>query len=306
MRSDSYPSRTPRRPTAPREEPPAVSLPAGTQGSRARPDPGMELAGRDRELEHAASALEDVRACRSRVLGVIGEPGIGKTALLAAIAERAAQRRMLVLDGRGVEHEREVPFGLAVDVLDHHVAALDRSRIEALGPDLGAVLPAAQALGGPRAGTRPEQRVRYHRALRALLELLGRERPLALLLDDLHWADDASLELVLHLLRRPPGVAHLLVFAARPNGAAARLVDAARHAPGFVELGLEPLGDDAALGLLADVRDPAVRRRVARDAGGNPLFLRELARVAGRSGAVLPRTLVAAVETELLRLPARS
>ena len=263
----------------------------------------MELAGRDRELDLAAGALEDVRRGGARVLGVVGEAGIGKTALLAAIAERAAEQRLLVLDGRGVEHEREVPFGLAVDLLDDRLAALDRTRVEALGPELGAVLPAAGALGRPaRAGA--EQRFRYHRALRALIELLGRERRLVLLLDDLHWADDASLELVLHLLRRPPGVPHLLVFAARPNGAAARLLDAGRSAPGFAELALEPLGDAASLDLLANVRDPAVRRRVASEAGGNPLFLRELARAAGRPGAALPRTLVAAVGVELGALPA--
>src|SRR4051812_47263355 len=267
---------------------------------------GVKLTGRDRELEEAAGAIRDVRGGHSRVLGVLGEAGIGKTALLAAIAERASSERLRLLQGRGAEHEREVPFGLAGTVLDEPVAALEPGRVGALGPDLGAVLPSAQAICPPPA-TAPvgaEERFRYHRALRALLELLGRERPLALLLDDLHWADDASLELVLHLLRRPPGVPHLLVFAARPNGAAGRLLDAARHAPGFAELALDPLGDAAALDLLADVRDPSVRRRVAREATGNPLFLRELARAAGRPGTTLPRTLVAAVGAEISGLPA--
>ena len=69
------------------------------------------------------------------------------------------------------------------------------------------------AANGPAAGA--AERFRYHRAVRALLELLGRERPVALLLDDLHWADDASVELVLHLLRRPPRAPHLLAFALR-------------------------------------------------------------------------------------------
>jgi predicted ATPase/DNA-binding NarL/FixJ family response regulator len=246
----------------------------------------MELAGRDRELELAAGAVEDVRRGGARVLGVLGEAGIGKTALLATIGERAAKHRLLVLHGRAVEHEREMPFALAVDVLDEHVASVG---LAGLPPELGGTEP-----------TGSDQRVRYHRALRALLESLG--RPFAILLDDLHWADDASLEFVLHLLRRPPAVPHLLVFAARASGASARLLDAARHAPGFEELGLDPLGQAAALDLLADVRDPAVRRRVAREAGGNPLFLRELARAAGRPGAALPRTLVAAVGGELAAL----
>jgi DNA-binding NarL/FixJ family response regulator len=247
----------------------------------------MDLAGRDHELDLAARALGDVHRGASRVLGVLGDAGIGKTALLAAIAARAG--RLRVLSARAVEHEREVPFGLAVDLLDEHVAS---AGVPGLPPELGGAQP-----------TGAEQRVRYHRALRAMIERLGRERPLALLLDDLHWADDASLELVLHLLHRPPAVPHVLVFAARPNGAAARLLDAARHSPGFTELALEPLSDDAALDLLAGVRDPAMRGRVAREAGGNPLYLRELARAAGRSARDLPPTLTAAIGAELAALP---
>jgi predicted ATPase len=78
----------------------------------------MELAGRDRELDLAAGALDEVRRGGTRVLGVLGDAGIGKTALLASIARRAEQQRLLLLDGRAVEHERELPFGLAIDVLD--------------------------------------------------------------------------------------------------------------------------------------------------------------------------------------------
>ena len=60
-------------------------------------------------------------------------------------------------------------------------------------------------LGAPHQRRERRRALRYHRALRALLEMLARERPVPLLLDDLHWADDASIELVLHLLRRPRG-----------------------------------------------------------------------------------------------------
>jgi predicted ATPase len=61
------------------------------------------------------------------------------------------------------------------------------------------------------AGSGPGERFRYHRALRGLLELLAGERRVALVLDDPHWADEASLEFVLHLLRRPPRTACALV-----------------------------------------------------------------------------------------------
>jgi DNA-binding NarL/FixJ family response regulator len=270
----------------------------------------MGLIGRDAELRAVQGAIEHVRGGSGRVLGVLGEAGIGKSAVLAAIAADARSGGFLVLEGRGAEDEREVPFGVVVDALDDHVAAMHPRRVEAIGPELGVVLPAVAAQAdGPRA---PElgagERFRYHRALRSLLEQLARERPVALLLDDLHWADEASLELVLHLLRRPPRAAQLLAFALRPVGPVARLLEAARDCPGWAPLALAPLDHDASLRLLTALPDTALRERVAAEAGGNPLFLRELAHAADDPGGALPRTLVAAVALEVAALaaPARA
>src|SRR4029079_10031763 len=67
-------------------------------------------------------------------------------------------------------------------------------------PELAAVLP---AVGRIPAGLQDE-RYRTHRAVRSLLQALAQLPPVVVVLDDLHWADDASLELVAHLLRRPP------------------------------------------------------------------------------------------------------
>src|SRR3954452_3684846 len=217
------------------------------------------LLGRDRELAAAATAVAAVGSGESRSVGLLGEAGIGKSALLGAIAERGRDGGLLVLGARAAEHERDVPFGLVIDALDDHVATLHPRRIEALGPDLGAVLPAASTDTPRPAGAGAAERFRYHRALRALLEMLARERPVALLLDDLHWADEGSLELVLHLLRRPPRAPHLLAVALRPVDAATRRLDAARSTLGFTELPLPPLTRAESLALLAAVPDPARR-----------------------------------------------
>ena len=152
------------------------------------------------------------------MLVVVGEPGIGKTALLEAAAERAGAAGLLTLAGRAAEHEREVPFALAVAALDDHVvhAAPAARRDARPGARRG---PARRR---ERACAAPARRRRGRRSASAttarcasLLELLARERPLALLLDDLHWADDASIEFIQHLLRRPPRSPYLLVLALR-------------------------------------------------------------------------------------------
>ncbi|HZB77886.1 MAG TPA: BREX system ATP-binding domain-containing protein, partial [Solirubrobacteraceae bacterium] len=96
------------------------------------------LLGRERELEAAAEAIAAVKDGGSRVLAVLGETGIGKSALLGAVHERALDGGLLVLDGRAAEHERDVPFGLLVDTLDDHVATLHPRRIESAGADLAA------------------------------------------------------------------------------------------------------------------------------------------------------------------------
>ena len=85
----------------------------------------------------------------------------------------------------------------------------------------------------------------------------------------------------------------LLVIARRPVGPAARLLDAGRSAAGWEELALAPLDRDDAHAMVADVADAAVRERVVMEGRGNPLFLRELARVADRAEGALPATLVA-------------
>src|SRR5689334_12842837 len=102
---------------------------------------------------------------------------------------------MRVLRGRAAVHERSVPFGLVIDVLDEQAARVIAPRLEAAGPELAAVLPSAAADGSAAAAEAgPGERFRYHRALRLFVEMLAREQPVALLLDDVQWADEASLE----------------------------------------------------------------------------------------------------------------
>ncbi len=264
----------------------------------------MGLVGRDVERETLGAVARDVRAGASGVVVVLGGAGIGKSALLANAVGTAESAGLQVLAGKAVEHERELPYGLIVDALDDHVASRGPAWVRAAGPGLAAVLPSLREPGARTPGrpSEPSDRLGHHRAVRGLLELLARERPLLLCLDDLHWADEASLELLLYILRRPPRAAHALLLAARASVAAERVLDAARGLEGVVELSLAPLSDAAARELLPADLDARVAGRLLAEAAGNPLFVRELAR-ATHSGHELTATLVGTVRREVATLP---
>ncbi len=164
----------------------------------------------------------------------MGEPGIGKTRLLEELAARADARGHLVLDGSASELERDLPFWVFVDALDEYVQSLPPPRLEALDDDvrgeLAHVFPSLarfEAAGGP---VLQHERYRTHRAVRELLERLTSTMPLVLVLDDLHWADSGSVELLGTLLRRPPAAAVLVALAVRPRQAPQRLTAALERA----------------------------------------------------------------------------
>ncbi len=169
------------------------------------------LVGRRSELDQLDAALEALRAGAPSCLAVEGEPGIGKTRLLGELARRAEAAGCLVLSGAAAEFERELPYDVWVDALDPYVAAQE---LDADLSALGAVLPSLQDPGESSG----DERHRTHRAVRRLLELLAEDEPLVLVLDDLHWSDGASIQLIGSLLRRPP---------AAPRAARARVPDRA-------------------------------------------------------------------------------
>src|SRR5215210_6910718 len=223
---------------------------------------GGVLVGRRAELAAVATALQGLGR-DARYVAISGEPGIGKTRMLEELAREGEARGCTVLTGRGAELERDLPFGVWVDALDDHVAWLGPGRLERMLGDrvaeLARVLPSVTATA---AAALQDERYRAHRAVRALLEGLARATPLVVLLDDAQWADDSSLELVAHLLRRPPRAPLLVALAFRSGGLAVPVTGAleAAERDGLVaDVPLAPLSaDDAAL-LLGDTL-PAPRR----------------------------------------------
>jgi DNA-binding CsgD family transcriptional regulator len=278
-----------------------------TQAQRSR------FVGRREELAAVDSVLDTLRGPHARWLVVSGEPGIGKTRLLGELADRAAGRRHPVFVGRGAELERELPFAIWIDALDDHVASLGERRLDALVGErvgeLARVLPSAATAG---AGGLQDERFHAYRAVRALLQGLATGRPLVLILDDVHWADDASLELIAHLLRRPPAASLLVALAFRsgqvPNSLLAALEAAGRD--GLVtDIRLGPLTETEAGALLgAPPQEPLFRA-----SGGNPFYLEELARAPAAPRMELdeiavgvPPAVAAALGQEIRGLPERA
>ena len=167
-------------------------------------------------------------------LALIGEPGIGKSRLLAEAAARADAHGYLVLRGAASELERDLPFWVFVDALDEHVRGLEPHSLDALDDGtrdtLAEILPSLNPPAGSRATAVLHDRYRVHAAVRDLLERLAAVTPLVLLVDDLHWADTASIELFGALLRRPPDAPILVAASLRPRQAPGRLSAALERA----------------------------------------------------------------------------
>jgi predicted ATPase len=272
-----------------------------------------QLIGRERELGALARTLERLAGGETALVELVGEPGIGKTRLLGELSAQAERRGCLVLGGRATEFERDAPYGLWVDAAESYLQSLDAARLGRLaGSGLAALavaLPAfADVLGGPAP---PAERYLVHRAMRSLLERLATSRPLVVCLDDVHWADPASLELVAALARRPPERAVLLAVAYRqgqaPEALVAALGDAARAARAE-RLAPAPLSQAEAAALWGG----AVTPELYELSGGNPFYLEQLARARpdggvaarlGPGGAGIPAAVAAALAGELDALP---
>ena len=185
------------------------------------------LVGRADELGRLECGLAQLDRGLPSALVLAGEPGIGKTRLLSELAGRADERGQLVLVGCGSELERDVPFWVFVDALDEYVQGLDPRRLASLDDDVRAelahIFPSLPAVAADGVAALQHERYRTHRAVRALLEQLAATTPLVLVLDDLHWADSGSIELVGSLLHRPPSAPVLLALALRPRQVPERL-----------------------------------------------------------------------------------
>jgi DNA-binding CsgD family transcriptional regulator len=218
------------------------------------------LLGRDREQQAIEAHLSRARAGESATLAFVGEPGIGKTALLEHAAERAAGMRLL--HARGIESEAQIPFASLLELVRPALAALQRIP----APQMVA-LESALALRPGRA----EERFAVGAATLSLLAAFAEEGPVAMLIDDAQWLDASSSQALLFALRRLVADPIAVIIAVREGEPS--LLDGAD----LTALHLGGLSRAHAAALLGNP-EPALTARLHAATGGNPLALLEVAR----------------------------
>ena len=218
------------------------------------------LLGRRSECETLDQVLDAVRAGQSRALVMLGEPGVGKTALLDYASERATDCR--VVRAAGIQSEMELAFAAL-----HQLCAPMLDRLESLpGPQRDALSVAF----GLSAGNAPDRFLVGLAAL-SLLSEAAEEQPLVCVVDDAQWLDRASAQTLAFVARRLSAESIAVVFATREPSA---------DFTGLPRLTLEGLSDAEARELLDSVikapMDERVRDRFVAETRGNPLALLEL------------------------------
>jgi len=257
------------------------------RGSR----PRTPLVGRDEELARLASAWRAAERGAGGVALISGAPGIGKTKLAAELSALAAARGALCVAGAALELEGAPPFAGWLGALGALVAAVPSPPRTAAWPaDLARLCPAVEQRWGRGPDVPPADpalgRARLFESVVQAIEWAASQRPLLLVLEDLHLADGSSLALLAHAGRRLGGAA-VLVLITRRGGHRPQLdasLGALARAEALVaEVGLGPLPDhdvEAILERTAPGLDAGARRRVMVAAEGNPLLAVQGARAA--------------------------
>jgi class 3 adenylate cyclase len=316
----------------------------------ARTDPGKvrglvglqsPMVGREAELAALLHLCEAVQAGLGRAALVIGEPGLGKTRLIAewkvaVEADRQHDTAPRWVEGRCLSYGQGLAYHLLIDLLRSILgvpdmveepetrAALTALTDELFGEEALEVYPylghllllklEGEALERVRPLDPQALQTQYLAALRKLLQALTRQRPLVVVLEDLHWADPSSTELLLRLLPMVSAVPMLLCMVTRAERDAPswKLVTAARESLGgsLTEITLGALSENDSRQLVSNLLKiealpEETRALILKKAEGNPFFVEEIIRMLIDRGAILRREggWTAGVEIDSVEIP---
>lgn len=249
------------------------------------------LVGRDAELSWLRDQLDLVGHGSAETVLIGGDAGIGKTRLVTEFGRDAAGHGISVLSG-GCLDRGDIPYAPMVAALRDELSRRGADRVRALLPELGVsvlesllpgrLVPSVRHL--PRSQATSQTMI--FESLLYLLEALSRPSPVVLVLEDMHWADQSSLDLLSFLARslREHPVLVLATYRSTdllPDHPLRSLIGELRRLPRCVHLDLRPLPTSAVESLLSDLTgaragDPQTHR-IVELAAGNPFFVEELA-----------------------------
>jgi class 3 adenylate cyclase/tetratricopeptide (TPR) repeat protein len=238
---------------------------------------------RERELGLLREAWERVQAeQRCELVTIIGDAGIGKSRL---VAEALASVEATVVRGRCLAYGEGITYWPVVEVLKQ----LD------LRPSEEAAAVAIRSLLGEMGAVTSAEEIAW--AFRKTLEHASAERPMVVVFEDIQWGEQTFLDLIEHVALLSSGAAILLLCLARP--------ELTEHRPAWpATLRLEPLGDEDVDELIPERIAEELREKIARAAGGNPLFIEEMLAMAQEAAGevVVPPSLQALLAARLDRL----
>jgi class 3 adenylate cyclase len=295
------------------------SLKAGARHTRGLAGVSSPMVGRDSELRRLEQLFEIVKAGQGRVACIIGEPGMGKSRLLAEL--RASLEHSgnppLWVEGRCLSYGETLPYHLLLEIVRSMIGVSVTTDEPQVAQALEAFL-AAKSVEDPQetyaylghllslhltpelqariSGLEIETVKRYNSSTVKIVRASVASRPMVLVCDDLHWADGASTETLLQLLPTVAGLPVLFILSARPERSATgwHLVAGARDVYGdaLTEMRLDPLSLDDSRALVSNLLTVESLPLETRDlilakAEGNPFFVEEVIRMLIDRGAIV-------------------